>query len=132
MEITKNRDPWLVKVMMMIKSGTCDGRKWNCMSGCSTPALLRMNPPAFEKDKKKFSIGGKIPRGARWRLLRFFGETTQRQPEDQELPIRMIIENKKVDCVLGNGLFRAIANYGGGRPPLSCGDPSGRQEDSQA
>ena len=59
MEITKNRDPWLVKVMMMIKSGTCDGRKWNCMSGCSTPALLRMNPPAFEKDKKKFLIGGK-------------------------------------------------------------------------
>ena len=26
---------------------TCDGRKWNWISGCSTPARLRMNPPAF-------------------------------------------------------------------------------------
>ena len=29
---------------------TCDGRKWNWISGCSTPARLRMNPPAFTLD----------------------------------------------------------------------------------
>ena len=28
-----------------LEYNTCEGRKWNCMSGCGTPGPLRMKPP---------------------------------------------------------------------------------------
>ena len=77
---------------------TCDGRKWNWISGCSTPARLRMNPPAFTLDVVIEYLFKSVKRDSRSKFLFKSGDVfsyqrSKNQPTNkQELALR-ICEN---------------------------------------